>query len=328
MNIPEISIIVPVYNAEEYLERCVDSIIRQTFIDWELLLIDDGSPDASGKICDCLALQDKRIVVVHKPNSGVADAREYGIRNAHGRFSIHVDPDDWIESNMLESMHRKALETNADMVVCDFLFDYGPGNRVISSQTCSDGQSLLLDILTQKRHGSLCNKLIRTELYRSNNLHFPPEMICWEDMYICCNILLNPCRVAYVGMPFYHYDLHTNQGSMTRMATHRTLDGMRLFCRYFEEKLGPKRSNLLYEAKAMVVVTAFRCKLMSAEEIRNLYPEIKERYVSEYRRRYDLPLFCSIAMLLDGTSMMGAKRANRLLEMINRIRGRIMKFVK
>lgn len=328
MSMPEISIIVPVYNAENYLRRCVENIVGQTFTDWELLLVDDGSPDASGEICDCMAEQDRRIKVIHKSNSGVAGARETGMRNARGRFSIHVDPDDWIEPDMLETMHRKAVECEADMVVCDFIFDYGPGHQETSSQECADSRLLLRDMLTQKRHGSLCNKLIRTELYRRYDLHFPVEMICWEDMYICCNILLHPCRVEYVGKPFYHYDLHSNQGSMTRMATHRTLDAMKSFCRYFDARLGPERSDLLFDVKAMVAVTAFRCNLLPADEIRNLYPEINSRYISEYRRRYDYPLFCSLAVLLDGKSMAGARRVRSLLELIQRVKALLKKIVK
>lgn len=328
MHTPEISIIVPVYNAEEYLNRCVESIVGQTFTDWELILVDDGSPDASGEICDRLSEQDNRIKVIHKPNSGVAGAREIGMQNAQGRFSIHVDPDDWIESDMLETMHRKAVETEADMVVCDFIFDYGSGNQVISSQPCADSRVLLRDLLTQKRHGSLCNKLILTDLYRRYDLHFPTEMICWEDMYICCNILLNPCRVEYVDKPFYHYDLHTNQGSMTRKASHRTLEAMKSFCCYFEAKLGPEQSGVLFDMKAMVAVTAFRCNLLSAVEIRNLYPEINNRYISDYSRRYDIPLFCALAILLAGKSMIYARRVHCLLEIICRVKGRLKKLVK
>lgn len=327
MDTPEISIIVPVYNAEKYLTRCVESIVSQTFTDWELILVDDGSLDASCEICDRLVRQDSRIHVIHKSNSGVAGAREMGMQNARGQFSIHVDPDDWIEPDMLETMHRKAIETEADMVVCDFIFDFGPRNQVISSQECSDSGTLLRDMLTQKRHGSLCNKLIRTELYRRYDLHFPMEMVCWEDMYICCNILLNPCQVEYVARSFYHYDLHSNQESMTRMATHRTIEAMKSFCRYFEAKLGSEHSGLLFDVKAMVAVTAFRCNLLSAEELRNLYPEINARYISEYRRRHDLPLFCALSILLAGKNMTYARCICSLLEIINRVKNRLKKFV-
>ena len=95
MSSPKISIIIPVYMAESYLHRCVDSIITQTFTDWELLLVDDGSPDHSGELCEKYASAYKsRIKAFHKPNGGVASAREFGMQQARGEYSIHVDPDD------------------------------------------------------------------------------------------------------------------------------------------------------------------------------------------------------------------------------------------
>lgn len=100
--VPKISVIVPVYKAEAYLHRCVDSIIAQTFTDWELLLVDDGSPDRSGDICDEYASKDARIRVFHKENGGVSSARQKGLDEAIGEYTIHADPDDWVEPTMLE----------------------------------------------------------------------------------------------------------------------------------------------------------------------------------------------------------------------------------
>ena len=117
---PKISVIVPVYKAEEYLHRCVDSILAQSFTGFELILINDGSPDNSGAICDEYAQKDNRVKVIHKENGGVASARQCGIDNATGEYTIHADPDDWVEPTMLEELYNKAVEENADMVVCDF----------------------------------------------------------------------------------------------------------------------------------------------------------------------------------------------------------------
>ena len=97
MNMPKVSIIVPVYKAEKYLNRCVDSILAQTFTDFELLLIDDGSPDRSGEICDEYAKKDSRIRVIHKENGGVSSARQRGLDESIGEYTIHADPDDWVE---------------------------------------------------------------------------------------------------------------------------------------------------------------------------------------------------------------------------------------
>ena len=107
---PIISIIIPVYKAEGHLHRCVDSILAQSFTDFELLLVDDGSPDGSGKICDEYAAKDSRVKVLHKQNGGVSSARQTGIENATGEYTIHADPDDWIEPTMLEELYNKATE--------------------------------------------------------------------------------------------------------------------------------------------------------------------------------------------------------------------------
>ena len=121
---PIISVIVPVFNMEEHIRRCVDSIVCQTFKDWELLLVDDGSTDSSGAICDEYAVTDSRIHVIHKENGGVASARQIGTDEACGEYSIHCDADDWIDSNMLEDMYFKAHEVDADIVVSNFYYTY------------------------------------------------------------------------------------------------------------------------------------------------------------------------------------------------------------
>ena len=120
---PLISVIVPVYNTEKYLPRCIDSILAQTFTDFELLLIDDGSTDKSGTICDEYAKKDKRIRVFHKENGGVSTARQLGIDKAIGIYSIHTDGDDWIEKDMLKDMYDKIIEKNADILIADFFIN-------------------------------------------------------------------------------------------------------------------------------------------------------------------------------------------------------------
>lgn len=107
MKIPIISIILPVYNAQHSISRTIDSIIMQTMQNWELLIIDDGSTDLSLQICKDYAQKDSRIRVFHKKNEGVAMARQMGVENAVGEYSIHVDADDWIDSTMLEELHKK-----------------------------------------------------------------------------------------------------------------------------------------------------------------------------------------------------------------------------
>ena len=116
---PKLSVIVPVYNTEKYLRVCIDSILAQTFTDFELILVDDGSEDSSGSICDEYAAKDTRVQVIHQTNGGVTNARKNGVRRACGKYFSFIDSDDWIHPEMFERMVEKCVEANADVVVCD-----------------------------------------------------------------------------------------------------------------------------------------------------------------------------------------------------------------
>ena len=110
---PQISVIVPIYNVEKYIHKCIDSILSQTFTDFELILVDDGSPDKCGEICEQYAIKDDRIKVIHKENGGLSDARNVGVQYVNGGYTIFVDSDDWIESTMIEEMVKLIDEYNA-----------------------------------------------------------------------------------------------------------------------------------------------------------------------------------------------------------------------
>ena len=127
----KVSVIVAVYNAAQYLRRCLDSLKNQTMKDFDVIIVDDGSTDDSFAICQEYAKLDNRFRVYHKENGGVSSARQYGVDQLDGMgiYSIHVDPDDWVEPTMLERMYEKASETDADIVMCDFYMDYN-GNVI------------------------------------------------------------------------------------------------------------------------------------------------------------------------------------------------------
>ena len=330
MNNPVISIIIPVYKAEAYLLRCVNSIISQTFKDWELLLIDDGSPDNSGKICDEIQNQYKslNIQVFHKANGGVASARETGIQHATGEYSIHVDPDDWIDPTTLEEFYKTAKLTNADIIIWDFLLEYGSRTEILSQAT-KDSELFLKQLLSQERHGSLCNKLIRNDLYKKYDLHFPPELICWEDLYICCNLLMHQtCKIAYIPKAFYHYDFFSNPNSMVRKASIKTLEGMKYFCQYFEHQLPQNKQSYLYETKGIVLVTAYRCNLLTAQELRELFPEINNWYINKYLYDYSHIIYCSVAQILNGRNIKIVLLFQCLNKLYQRIANKVKKIFK
>lgn len=201
-----ISIITPVYNAEKYLPRCLDSILAQTYEDWELLLINDGSTDGSGRICEEYASRDARIRLYDKENGGVASARQLGIEQARGEYSIHVDPDDWVESQMLEVMLEEAIKIQADIVVADFYKEKN-GKVVLHQQRSKDNtpSSLIRDIVKFKQMGSLCNKLIRHSLYKKYKVFFEKNLNLCEDELVLVKLLIYPLSITYLKSAYYHY---------------------------------------------------------------------------------------------------------------------------
>ena len=282
-NMPAISIICPVYKAEKYIHKCVDSVLAQTFTDFELLLIDDGSPDDSGRICDEYAEKDFRIRVFHKKNGGVASARQMGLDNASGEYTIHVDPDDWVEPNMLEELYAKAKETDADMVICDFYTEYSTQSNYISQEPSKlDSESILRSILLGELHGALWNKLIRKDCYSIYNISFHPNIYLWEDRYVCCNLLLNNLRVEYLSKAFYHYDNYSNDLSIVRTNHEKGIESQKKFIAHFEEKLDrDSYAEELYKIKAEVKDKAFVCRSFSKNDFISLYSEINQQYKND-----------------------------------------------
>ena len=210
---PKISVIVPVYNVEQYLPRCIDSILAQTFTDFELLLIDDGSTDNSGKICDEYASKDSRIRVFHKENGGVSSARQLGVDEAQGEYSIHVDSDDWIENNMFEIMYEEAVKTQS----CIVSADYYQNNQYIAERYPSTNLQIIDSMLNGKIRGVMWNKLIKHSLYKNYQICFPYNINFCEDVYVCVLLFLTTSKIKHISKAFYHY--MDNPQSITRKLT-------------------------------------------------------------------------------------------------------------
>lgn len=214
--VPKISVIVPIYKAEKYLHKCVDSILAQTFKNFELILVDDGSPDRSGQICDEYAIKDPRIKVIHKPNGGVSSARQCGVDHASGVYTIHADPDDWVESTMLEELYAKAVSENADMVICDFYRDTGTKSVYVRQRPSALDHKTVRKELFQQLHGSCWNKLLKRACYSRLGIRFQEDLSFCEDLYFNVSLLANDIRIAYLPKAFYHYVCGINETSITK----------------------------------------------------------------------------------------------------------------
>ena len=154
MQNPTISIIVPVYNVEEYIHKCINSILAQTYKDFELILINDGSPDNSGIICDEYARADSRIKVIHQQNSGLSAARNAGLAVAKGDYIGFVDSDDWIDKSMYESMITEAQTLEADIVICDYYKVKKKKAKAVTEQinpgVCNVNECVKLNLIDKK----------------------------------------------------------------------------------------------------------------------------------------------------------------------------------
>ena len=211
-----ISIIVPIYNSEKYLPKCLDSIIAQTYTNWEAILVDDGSPDNCGKICDEYSAKDKRFKVIHQENKGVVNARNNALANANGDFLAFVDSDDTIEPSMLEEMLTLAEEKEADVVYCNI-------NAVFPNNICKidivkieNGEEGIKNILVEKLQGWLCNKLIRKTFWDKCAIETDENAVVMEDTYILIQIFARNPKIKSIARYLYNYN-RTNENAATAL---------------------------------------------------------------------------------------------------------------
>lgn len=226
----KVSIIVPVYNVEKYLKRCIASIQKQTIAELEIILVDDGATDASGEMCDEFAKSDSRIQVIHKENGGLTSAWKVGVLQATGKFVGFVDSDDWIDADMFETLYSKAEETDADLTICGLVYEFEDG----VTQTKTESSKLLgkvyerIDIETQiypslLSDGSFFGRTIQparvTKLYKRqilmDNMKYCSDLVSiGEDLQITFPVLCDANKVCMIDN-YYPYHYWINEKSMT-----------------------------------------------------------------------------------------------------------------
>jgi len=202
---PEISIIVPVFNSSAYLKKCLDSILTQTFEDFELILVDDGSPDNCGEICEEYAEKDNRIIIIHKKNGGQSSARNAGLDVAKGDYIGFVDSDDWIEPDMYETLYDICIVNNCDIANCSSIIHYKE-RKVING-----GHSLIThntkEAMKVMLWGELYDEVVWTKLIKKNifnDLRFP-EGIMYEDTALTYKLIHKSTKICCIGAPKYNY---------------------------------------------------------------------------------------------------------------------------
>ena len=204
MSNPKISIIVPVYNAENYLNRCIDSILSQTFTEFECILVNDCSSDNSLAICKKYEKHDERIKVIHnEKNIGSSLSRKTGLDKATGEYIQFVDSDDWIESDMIEKMYEKAISDNADMVICGYFFEKNNNTKIIEQNINEKKkESIIKDIISRRLKAFVWNKFVKRETFLLVNF---PQYNNSEDYFITIQNIYNSKHITTYSLPLYHY---------------------------------------------------------------------------------------------------------------------------
>ena len=255
---PLISVIVPVYKVEKYLNRCVESIVSQSYRKLEILLIDDGSPDLCGQMCDTWAERDDRIRVIHKVNGGAADARNIGIQNANGEYITFVDSDDFIAPKMIEQLYLAIKETDTKMAMCNTVCldqngDYTDGS---DSKIIPNGIRPAEEVLPllYRAWGTLYivpwNKLIHHSLLSD---HFFPVGKGREDEFVAAQLIWAAQTIAGTSYTGYYYILEREGSAMQSWSKLQRLDYLEaLLIRYrFYQEIG--QTALLHETRARVL---------------------------------------------------------------------------
>lgn len=210
-----ISIIIPVYNVESYIRKCLNSVISQTYKNLEILLIDDGSTDESGKICGEYAVKDKRIRLFHKENGGASSARNLGLKNFTGQYVGFVDSDDWIEPDMYETLYNLIKEKNVFVSAVGFFRD--TDTKSVPSKNIKPVTDEIIsqkDLLTyafrldyyNAFHIAVWNKIFSADIFKNNNMLFDENLKIGEDSLFTTRVFLTDnCTGAFIDKPMYHY---------------------------------------------------------------------------------------------------------------------------
>lgn len=233
-----VSVIVPIYNVEQYLDKCVDSILNQTYKNIEVILVDDGSPDNCGRMCDNYSKKDSRIKVIHKGNGGLSDARNVGIDNANGKYICFVDSDDYIENRYIELLYKSIKENNVDIAQCgikkisddEILIE----NIGYKNSGVKKSKKMLEDLYTTNWENIVVwNKMYLRELF--NNVRFPKGKI-HEDEYTTYKILYKTENVAILNEFLYNYrqNVYSITGKKFNMKRLNILEGLKERVNFFE----------------------------------------------------------------------------------------------
>ena len=270
----KVSVIVPIYNVEEYIRKCLDSLVNQTLKEIQIILVNDGSKDKSGEIAKEYAkMYRNKIMYLEKENGGLSDARNYGIPYAKGEYIAFIDSDDYIEENAYEEMYNKVKKENSDYIECDFIWEYQSRNKIDRRLEYWNLKEMFKNVRVVA-----WNKLIKREIIIKNNLCFP-KGLRYEDVEFTYKLIPYLTKVSYIDKPFVHYVQRDNSIINNQNAKNAEiftiLDNV---IKYYEEKniYEEYKDEIEYTYARYVLCRSFTrmCKIKDKEVRKKLLEEV------------------------------------------------------
>ncbi|AHM57177.1 putative glycosyltransferase EpsJ [Peptoclostridium acidaminophilum DSM 3953] len=323
-----ISVVVPIFSNEKYLRRCLDSIVNQTYENLEIILVDDGSTDGSGAICDEYESRDKRIKVLHQTNQGVSAARNAGLKECQGEYIGFVDGDDWIEKDMFSFLSGLLEENGADMAACGYYLndkedpdlDMERPPEIITQESAIEKSLELKEFCFDS---SVYNKIYRIDIYKKNGIEFDEDIAIGEDMLWLCRFIICSEKIVYSQIPKYH--VIKNDESATRKPFNTKNISLVTAHQRLEAAVGGIYPQLVPVIRRRSALSSYRLlreasKNISAKniaDIRILQKDMKKKITYMLKTR-ELPIKGKFAAVLAMFSIAGYKYLSRFHEAVIR----------
>lgn len=301
-----ISVIVPIFNVDAYLDRCISSIVKQTYRNLEIILVDDGSPDNSATICDKWAEFDNRIIVIHQKNKGLSGARNSGIDFATGEFMAFVDGDDWLAPTCYEDCINRINITNSDIVAYDIFEVYG--NNVVTKNHLTVDDSSYFSFDAREKFKAICNlwpmvwaKLYRSKFIDDNNMRFVDGVLYEDNPFVLGCWIRNP-RVSFLNKNLHYYQMN-RPGQISGGGNPRTNDIFKVL-KYIQNDFNNNGADkeFLYIIKWSVGNILWLYWKTSPECKKKFYKNMKSQYISYLKLLragiFNFPLGCLLKMIL------------------------------
>ena len=277
--------------------------MNQTLRDIEIILVDDGSPDNCGIICDEYAAKDARIKVIHKENGGSSSARKEGLKHCTGIYYTVCDSDDWVEPTMYEELYQRAVETNADIVACDYYSEYGNGKQVRSaSYTYTTQEQYIEDLMLRTTSVNTWSKLFRRDMIRDLGIDYTEGVNLGEDGLFLFKTLLVPQKIATLPRALYHYQRDMNSASYTNNITLKGIENAAYLHYWKAENYKDSRYDRAHQHSLInYAFLSLRCKDISSAQYRKIMREVSVVRLIRHRA------LTTKAMLIVSTKYLGLK---------------------